>query len=438
MPNDPLDVLQGPRPAAGPRPAKKTAAGPATAKASHSHLLSAEESTAWVQLTVTGPPLPGGSARPPADVAIVIDGSGSMGFGPGSPFSQAQKAARYVIENLSAEDRCALVLFGQEARILAPLSSDHQKTLTILDSARDGGMTAFAAGLYQGIEQLNAGDGARSRQVFVLSDGHANVGDTDPALITSKVQAATASGVRIATFGLGASYDEVLLEALALGGGGYHFLESPDDVPAAFSQELDGLLQTTLADTTITLTSAKGVSIGRVLGFERTNGTISIGGVPAGVERHVLVEVTTTPGTGRANWPLLEAHVSWSEPGASTSHSQTLKVAAKVSADADVVAAGVDDEVISRVLELEAAESQRVAADFAIAGNFAGAQAALRSSAGAMSAYMASSPLAAQALASKLEEVEGQADALADSGSFNQLSVKGLRSSSYLTRTSRS
>ena len=60
-------------------------------------------------ISVVPPPTPTiTNQRPPLNLALVIDRSGSM---EGTPLSQARKAARFLARELSPADRLAIVVF---------------------------------------------------------------------------------------------------------------------------------------------------------------------------------------------------------------------------------------------------------------------------------------------------------------------------------------
>ena len=68
-------------------------------------------------ISVVPPPAPTTTKRPPLNLALVIDRSGSMD---GTPLSQARKAARFLARELSPADRLAIVVLDHEAEVLVP------------------------------------------------------------------------------------------------------------------------------------------------------------------------------------------------------------------------------------------------------------------------------------------------------------------------------
>jgi Ca-activated chloride channel family protein len=71
-------------------------------------------------ITVSAPHLPPelqSRHRPPLNLALVIDRSGSMS---GSKLSYARKAARFLAGALTERDRLAIVTFDDEINVLVP------------------------------------------------------------------------------------------------------------------------------------------------------------------------------------------------------------------------------------------------------------------------------------------------------------------------------
>lgn len=176
-------------------------------------------------------------ARQPADVALVMDVSGSMA---GQPIADSQAAAKGFVDRLEpGTDQVALVSFSDSATVNQVLSAYAGSVRGAIDGLSAAGSTNMADGLARARAEL---DGPRHRAangkaIVLLSDGRPNVGG-DPLV---EAAAAKAAGARIFTIGLGNDVDPDLLRNVASSAGDYFFAPSSDQL-AAIYQQISGLL----------------------------------------------------------------------------------------------------------------------------------------------------------------------------------------------------
>ena len=85
--------------------------------------------------------------RPPLNIALVLDSSGSMAEMRKLPFTIA--AAREVIQNLTERDVLSLIAFNNKVTVLSPAGRvvNKQFLLHRLDEVTPGGYTDISAGL---------------------------------------------------------------------------------------------------------------------------------------------------------------------------------------------------------------------------------------------------------------------------------------------------
>jgi Ca-activated chloride channel homolog len=150
------------------------------------------------------------------DVVFVVDTSGSMA---GAKFQQAQKALRFCVENLNADDRFEIVRFSTEAeplfRQLVPADSDHRKRANgFIDDFKPIGGTAIADALQSALK-VRQDKSDRPFVVIFLTDGLPTVGTRNPDEIVANIK--KASGVRIFSFGIGSDVNTQLLDQIAEG-----------------------------------------------------------------------------------------------------------------------------------------------------------------------------------------------------------------------------
>ncbi len=180
------------------------------------------------------------AVRSKADVAIVLDSSGSMKtllFWGNDPWGKRKDAARDLIDRLAPTDRVAVVDFDDRAKLLYPLSFLHSKAArqaakSAADRVDSLGGTDLTAGLRAAVDALTAVPAAgRPRFVIFLTDG---VGAFDPAVVAR----ALASSITIYTVGLGSGVDAALLRDRISGptGGEYFAVEQADGLRSVFSR----------------------------------------------------------------------------------------------------------------------------------------------------------------------------------------------------------
>src|SRR4051794_33186574 len=92
------------------------------------------------------------SARPPLNLALVLDRSGSMA---GEKLAYAKQSASWLVSRLRASDRIALVGFDDEVTLFAPFAEVASGTASrAISMLHEGGMTNLSGGWLKGIEEL--------------------------------------------------------------------------------------------------------------------------------------------------------------------------------------------------------------------------------------------------------------------------------------------
>lgn len=224
-----------------------------------------------VLVSVAAPDAPASrSARAPLNVAIVIDRSGSMD---GRPLTEAKRCAEFIVDHLGPDDRTAIVTFDSQVQVLASSrnASQKQDLLRAIRRLGSGGQTALHEGWLKGAElaapHVSKGTIAR---VLLLTDGEANVGECRPDVIASDCARLAAAGVSTSTYGLGRSFNEKLMGAMADAGGGHaYYGETAEDLMDPFREEFDLLSSICARKVRLKLEPTAGVAV-QVLNAYRT------------------------------------------------------------------------------------------------------------------------------------------------------------------------
>lgn len=202
------------------------------------------------------------SGREPMGFAAVLDVSGSMR---GEKIESAKEAVRQAVRRLHDGDIFSLVTFANEVQTrLKPAQVDghlRKKVENILSQVRAGGRTALCGGLEAGIAAAQA----RSQEtnlVLLLSDGQANIGETDLEKVGERAFKARQSGVTTSTLGVGRDYNEALMVEIATQGGGrfYHVLHARQIAPYV-SGELGEVSALAARDAALHLTLPAGAGL---------------------------------------------------------------------------------------------------------------------------------------------------------------------------------
>jgi len=266
------------------------------ARLSHPILHAGKPAQIFLRIDATG--LGETGKRPPLDLAVVLDRSGSM---TGAKIAYAKKAVDLLIDRLLPSDHMALVAYDDVVEtVFARRKVDDALVMKTRAAAVESrGCTNLSGGLVEGLQQLGRESGAL-RRVLLLSDGLANAGVTDPAGLGDIAQQGVAGGKGVSTFGVGLDFDERLLRHIAdTGGGNYYYIASPDEIPGIFMEELGELGDVVAQNLTIDF-RPKGAEVLGVLGFDGAGLPAQAGAVRAGAVRSVMLALSVSAADGAA------------------------------------------------------------------------------------------------------------------------------------------
>lgn len=232
--------------------------------------------------------------RPPLNLAVVLDKSGSM---TGAKLEKTKQAAEQLVDRLNANDVFSLVIFSERARVLVPAQhvEDKARLRRQIESISAGGRTALFAGVRMGNDQIQEYfSSKRINRVILLSDGLANVGPSSTQDLRRLGQQLAENGVSVTTIGVGDDYNEDLMAALAgASDANYYYVRDTEKLPEIFNRELGELFQVAARKIKIEVICPDGVKplgfIGRPEKFAQQKVWVNLSQLAAGQNRYLLL-----------------------------------------------------------------------------------------------------------------------------------------------------
>lgn len=207
--------------------------------------------------------------RPPLNLAIAVDVSGSMG---GQPISFVREGLVRMLDDLQEGDRVSIVAFSDRGELRADHADGASETLReAIDGLRADGQTNLYDGLRTAFEVVHANlDPQMQNRVLLLSDGEATTGITSDARMQSLAQNYALEGIGLTTIGMGSEFDPTLMRTLAeTGSGSFYFLEDASAVVEVFEEEVKSFLVPLAKDVRIDVDVDAGYSLRAVYGTKR-------------------------------------------------------------------------------------------------------------------------------------------------------------------------
>lgn len=376
----PAPVAVAPAPAQEPAPAPAEVPGSLrlTGRLSHPYVTPGT-SDVFINVEVTGVEVPG-SKRAPVNLALVIDRSGSMS---GEKIAQARRAAAQLVDQLTAQDRLAIVDYGTDVRVFrGELATDENKRRMKAYIARieDSGGTNIADGLAVGRAQVAA---ARSdfsaNRLMLLSDGQPTVGMTSRAGLVRLAQSIKAQGVTVTALGVGYDFNEDLMSSLAsVGGGSYGYLKDASAIAGILQRDLQQATTLVARDVTLRLTLPDGVDSAEVLGRPSTaqGRTVSIPlpDFSAGQVERMVVRVRASATAGATAQDIGALKLAYQDVLAERAADSSLKLAAAVTLDHGLALKHTDRDTLVVATRAKSAQNVRRAAEAVERGDLSGAR----------------------------------------------------------------
>jgi Ca-activated chloride channel homolog len=202
--------------------------------------------------------------RMPLNFALVLDHSGSM---KGAKLKAVKEAVKLVVDHLAPTDFVSVVIFDDNVQVVVPAqqASNKEYIKQLVDGIRDGGGTAMSLGMNVGLTELRRNASPQTvNRMILLTDG-VTYGDADRCRRTA--DDAGASGIGIHPLGIGADWDEDLLDNIGQRSSGMpaEFIRRPEDALGIFQQQLQSAAAVSVRNTQLTLRLSSGVTPKRAI-----------------------------------------------------------------------------------------------------------------------------------------------------------------------------
>ncbi|HSY17876.1 MAG TPA: von Willebrand factor type A domain-containing protein [Candidatus Acidoferrales bacterium] len=258
------------------------------------------------------------------NLVLLLDNSGSMERA--DRVAIIREALRVLAGQLQPQDTVSVVTFARTARLWADGVAGDKAGETLAqvgDITPEGGTNLEEAMrlAYETAHRHYLANGLN--RVVLLTDGAANLGNVDPAMLKQKVEAQRKQGIALDCFGIGfEGYDDDLLEQLSRNGDGrYAFINSPEDAGSEFAAKLAGALQIAASDVKVQVEfNPQRVISYRQIGYAKhqltkeqfRDNTVDAAEIAAQEAGNALYTVETKlDGTG----PVAAVHVRYKVPG---------------------------------------------------------------------------------------------------------------------------
>jgi Ca-activated chloride channel homolog len=324
----------------------------------------------------------------PLNFSMLLDRSGSM---KGAKLQAMKTAAAKLVDTLTEEDVVSLVTFNDETpEVLIPATPavDKAALKAAIGGIEEAGGTAMSNGMRAAQGELAKHTGGdRVSQLLLLTDGQ-TWGDED--VCRQVAQELGAAGVRVTALGLGAEWNEQLLDDIAAATqGSSDYIAEPEQIERFFQRAVRSAQGTVAREARLLLRLVRDAApraVYRVLPAISNLGytpigenevAVNLGDISSAATASLIVDMQLPP-RGPGGFRVAQAELHYMPVGGN--HEQ-IKRDIVLDYSADAAAPQFDPRVMNLVEKVTAFKLQTRALSEAEAGNTSGATQKLRAAA---------------------------------------------------------
>lgn len=312
-----------------------------------------ERQTAVVKISLDAAEPPREIDRPPVNLCIVLDRSGSMR---GEKIEHAREAALEALSRLGKNDVFSLVTYHSSVETLIPAGTirDVRRARQLIRGIQPAGNTALFGGVSQGAAEIRKSleDHAEGmvHRLILLSDGLANVGPSSPEDMGRLGASLMKEGISVTTVGVGNDYNEDLMTQLSQrSDGNSYYVERSNDLARIFNEEIGDVLNVVAREIEIIIQCPKHVrpvrTIGRDAVIRGQKVKLNLNQLYGRQEKYLLLEVEVPPTPAEQELPLVSAVVNYNNIFTQARETQQASINARFSRRQTEVQASVNPEV---------------------------------------------------------------------------------------------
>jgi len=340
------------------------------------YLLADEEQSVVLKVGLSAEGDSARGERPPLNIAIVLDKSGSMGSD--QKMENAKQGVFEIIERLNEGDIISVVVYDTYPRVLIPAQvlKDKSEVINLVSQIYPSGSTALYGGIELGAEELrkHMSDYCLNK-IVLLSDGLANVGPQSTEDLASLGRMLSEEDVLVSTIGVGLDYNEDLMTALAeTSGGNSYFAKDSYELPKIFAEEINEAKTIVAKNIKVYIDTEKGIEPLGVIGRRGEVGDkyfeTQINALYGKNEKYALFEMKIPKAAHGTTKTVADIRIEYTDPATGKIIKSSQKINVQYHKDADFVFSKEDKNILKQTALTKTSEIKNQAIKLADEGKY--------------------------------------------------------------------